>query len=85
MDDVLKARLSEMGMTAADLARSLGVSLSTVYHWPTTPLYVQAYIRQRLLVLEKGNGESGMAVSAVQGGVGADGDVMPLSDQPGVV
>ena len=34
------------GLSATDLARSLGVCLSSVYHWKQPPKYVLAYLRQ---------------------------------------
>lgn len=43
----LKNRLAALGMTRTDLARSLGVSLSTIYHWTVIPKYVTAYLNAR--------------------------------------
>lgn len=40
-----------VGMSVEDLARSLGVSVSTIYHWDVLPGPVAAYFRQ----LERAN------------------------------
>ena len=44
----MNKELLPTGMTFEDLARSLGVSLSAVYHWKEPPEYVHAYLRQYL-------------------------------------
>ena len=53
MSDMKKSELPP-GMTIADLARSLGVALSTVYHWGDEPPGpVRAYLRQLRLNRER--------------------------------
>ena len=47
MRNELVSRLSALGMTKEDLSRSLGVSLSSIYHWRELPKYVQAYLASR--------------------------------------
>jgi len=47
MEKDLVTRLSALGMTKQDLAQSLGVSLSSIYHWRELPKYVQAYLASR--------------------------------------
>lgn len=43
----LVTRLDALGMSRKDLAQSLGVSLSSIYHWRDIPKYADAYLRQR--------------------------------------
>ena len=75
MKSELVTRLSALGMTKADLARSLGVSLSSIYHWTTKvgpdgvvrsglPKYVEAYLASR-------EREHGLAVPVLSSGVGS--------------
>ena len=72
MEKELVTRLSAIGMTRKDLAQSLGVSLSSIYHWRELPKYVEAYLDARYR-------EIGLAVSSVQGDMVPDSVAVQLS------
>jgi len=78
MEKELVTRLDGLGMTREDLARSLGVSLSSVYHWRQIPKYVTAYLSSR-----EREHERGMAVSGVSDGVGSVREVVPMPSDAG--
>lgn len=76
MEKELVTRLQAIGMTRQELASSLGVSLSSIYHWREIPKYVEAYLDSRYR-------EAGLAVSSVQGDMGTNGIAVQLRDGEG--